>query len=168
VRVGTILFGGAGASEVSLLATAEARTLYAPLGSSIISPDDVSSCLSSASSLPISSWCSRPVYVHGYWLVVPGLWHGAGIVRGLSEALMTLLWVVRVLCEPGPWLGIRRTETALLPVSLKRGPSEVVLGSAVHSSYDSLQCSDTDGFCFDLVICVHGGIFKDFLANAVS
>src|SRR5580692_9754118 len=73
-RIGAILFGRAGASEVSLLATGEARTLYTSLSPNVVGPDNVSSCLSSTSSLPIPSWCLCSVYIHGYWLVVPGLW----------------------------------------------------------------------------------------------
>src|SRR5580692_6236692 len=105
-HIGAILFGRAGASEVSLLATGEAHTLYAPLGPSVISPDDVSSCLSSSSSSPISSQCPHSIYIHGHWLVVPSSWRGAGVVQGLAKALMALLQVVGVLREPRPWLGV--------------------------------------------------------------
>jgi hypothetical protein len=94
VRIGAVLFGGAGVSEVSLLTTGKARTLYASLGSRVVGPDDISSCLSSTSSSPVSSWGSCSVNVHGYWLIIPGLWRGTGVVGGLAKALTTLLRVV--------------------------------------------------------------------------
>jgi hypothetical protein len=93
-HIGAVLFGGAGASKVSLLTAGEARTLYASLGSSVVGPDDVSSCLSFASSSPVPSWGSRSVYVHRHWLVIPGSWRGAGVVGCLAEALMVLLGAV--------------------------------------------------------------------------
>src|SRR5580692_5996721 len=113
--VGSVLFGGTGVSKVSLLSTSEARTLYTSLGSSVVGPDDISPCLPSASSSPVPNWGSRSVYIHGYWLVVPSLWRGAGIVGRLAEALAILLRVVRILCKPGPWLSIG-AEAVLLPV----------------------------------------------------
>src|SRR5580692_4594686 len=93
-RVGSVLFGGAGASEVSLLSTGEARTLYASLGSGVVSPDDISSCLPSTASLPVSSWCSCSVYIHGHWLVIPSSWCGAGVVGRLAKPLTILLRVI--------------------------------------------------------------------------
>src|SRR5580692_11542392 len=93
-RIGVVLFGGAGVSEVSLLTTGEARTLYASLGSSVVGPDNISSCLPSASSSPVPSWGSRSVYVHGHWLVIPGSWCGAGVVGCLAKALTILLEAV--------------------------------------------------------------------------
>src|SRR5580692_2691899 len=89
--IGAVLFGGASASEVSLLTAGEACTLYASLGSSIVGPDDISSCLPSASSSPVPSWGSRSVYVHGHWLVIPGSWRGAGVVGCLAKAWQ-FLW----------------------------------------------------------------------------
>src|SRR5580692_726693 len=85
VRIRSVLFGGAGVSEVSLLSTGEAPTLYAPLGSGVIGPDDISSCLPSAASLPVSSWCSRSVYIHGHRLVIPSSRCGAGVVGRLAK-----------------------------------------------------------------------------------
>src|SRR5580692_1223454 len=93
-RIGAVLFGGAGASKVSLLTAGEAHTLYASLGFSVIGPDDISSCLPPASSSPVPSWGSHSVYVHGHRLVIPGSWHSAGVVGCLAKALTILLGAV--------------------------------------------------------------------------